>query len=90
MRTSRVPEVRCPKCQKRLSAASSIKHEEPPEAGSVTICLYCGHVMIFQEDKTLRPATQAEIEDLKSNNSEFRRMVSLLAKFRKMQNAELS
>jgi len=37
---------------------------ELPQPGELSLCLGCGTISIFQEDLKLRPATDAELEDI--------------------------
>jgi hypothetical protein len=62
---ARVPERHCLSCGKRLNSASVPGSEDPtPEPGNSTICLYCGHLMVFAEDMSLRALTDAEMVEL--------------------------
>lgn len=61
---ARFPEQRCPECGKKLDTARLVekrKEARAPEAGDRSICLNCGHIMVFNEDFTLREMTIAEV-----------------------------
>jgi hypothetical protein len=60
-----VPEQECPSCGKKLDAVSNLEDPVPtPGPGDATVCLGCGHIMIFAEDLTLRAPTTEEMHDL--------------------------
>lgn len=64
MKQHRLQESRCLGCGKLLDCASCLQHDDAPGPGDVTICLDCGHIMIFTDDMGLRNPNFAEIHDL--------------------------
>ena len=55
----------CPCCGKLLDAATVAgAHEVRPEPGSITICLYCGHLMAFGDGLVLRELTGKEMHEV--------------------------
>lgn len=60
----------CPSCDSILSASSwAMEADMPdPEPGDLTICLYCGELLMFDDDRcpTLKPTA----EELKQGNAE--------------------
>jgi hypothetical protein len=42
----------CLGCGKSIDSATGIFGAGRPEAGDVTICLYCGHIHVYREDAT--------------------------------------
>jgi len=76
---NRIPQTPCPKCGAKLDASGSFETAERPTAGDVSLCAYCGVVLIFADDLTQRPATLAEIEDIEKNSPEFTRVQVMLA-----------
>lgn len=62
MKTTRTPQNYCRTCHYRMDAASSAtKPDEIPDAGSVSLCMKCGELSIFNEDLTLRAPTEQEL-----------------------------
>jgi hypothetical protein len=55
---------RCRGCRKKLDAVTAILHNDQPEPGNITICMYCGHVQAFDENLKLRDLTDEEIYDI--------------------------
>ncbi len=53
----------CLNCGKPLDAASEVaeKPEDAPKPGCVTLCAYCGHIMVFADDMSFRELTDEEI-----------------------------
>lgn len=54
------------KCGKRLDSAFGVNGpmDMEPKEGSVTICLGCCRLYIFDKDKKLRPVTQEDYETM--------------------------
>jgi hypothetical protein len=65
---SRVPPSMCLDCGRINDAATGVDHAEGPDAapqpGDVTVCFYCGHIMVFGDDLMLRNPTDAEIREI--------------------------
>ena len=41
----------CLNCSQWLDAATSIDHRARPHPGATTVCMYCGHIMVFAIQK---------------------------------------
>ena len=63
MQTTRTTCSRCTGCGASLDAATASR--ATPRAGDVTVCFYCGHVLAFADDLSLRPLTAAERHELR-------------------------
>lgn len=68
-RTHRHEETRCLHCGAKIDAATQIRNagesEAKPEAGAITVCLHCGHIMAFADGKgRLRGLTDEEIVEI--------------------------
>ena len=63
MKTTDTPKRPCLGCGAQNDAATETFGEEasPPEGGDVTVCIYCGHISVFNADLTLRNPTDEEI-----------------------------
>jgi len=59
-----VPLSHCPECGHKLDAANVVEEGEiqgtQPEPGDFTICLNCGHLMVFTEGLKLREPNDEE------------------------------
>jgi hypothetical protein len=66
MTETRVTESRCTCCGEKLELAQPVGKDRDaiPKPGCATICAYCGHLMMFADDLTLRNPTDAEIIEL--------------------------
>jgi hypothetical protein len=64
--TTRIGKSRCPFCRAELDAvtAAEVNPLDLPEPGSVTVCLYCGAVLIIGNDLKPRKPTDAELADI--------------------------
>ncbi len=47
MRTSDIPATKCSNCGEIMDAATSLRHNEAPEPGAITICLFCAALYQF-------------------------------------------
>ena len=56
----------CIDCGKKLDAAFAADpaHPDAPLPGSISICMYCHHLMIYGDDMTLRNPTDEEMTEL--------------------------
>lgn len=59
-----LPECRCLSCGTTCNAATSTDGDHDPEPGGITVCLYCGHVMAFDDGMTMRELTDEEMVDI--------------------------
>ncbi len=50
----------CLKCQVEIDAATCVTAAAKPADGDLNICVYCGHLMAFTADTTLRELTPEE------------------------------
>lgn len=57
-----LPDLHCLNCGKLIDGATSVDGDYLPDAGDATICIYCGHLMVF--DLTVRKPNDAELEEL--------------------------
>jgi hypothetical protein len=58
---TRVPENICVACGAPNDGAMAPQHNAKPNAGDVSMCMYCGHLAIFRADLSVREATAAEL-----------------------------
>lgn len=56
----KLPQAYCLNCKCSLNAASHVGGEDKPAPGDSTVCIRCGHVMIFTENWGLRELTADE------------------------------
>jgi len=62
-----IPEFRCLKCNYRMDCTTEAYGNSVPKAGDISMCMMCGHLMIFKEDLTVRDLTHEENEQAKSD-----------------------
>jgi hypothetical protein len=60
VKTTRFEPSPCTSCGKRLDAASHLDGKSVPVPGDATVCIECGHVMVFGENMRLRDPTPQE------------------------------
>jgi hypothetical protein len=56
-----MPSTTCPNCRKGVDGATSVDADAKPGPGDITVCLYCGHIMAFAADLSLRELTDDEM-----------------------------
>lgn len=56
----KVPDSYCTNCGKLLDRARAVDRDEGPTPGSFTVCVHCEHLMVFDNDLSLRDPTAAE------------------------------
>ena len=60
-----VPPSACTNCGEPNDRASSVGVESAmPAPGDFSLCIYCGHLMAFADDLTLRNLTDAETVEI--------------------------
>jgi Zn ribbon nucleic-acid-binding protein len=61
-KSARVPKSKCLACGVRMDRATNMFDGHwKPSPGDFTICLKCGHLMIFADDLRVRELTTAQI-----------------------------
>ena len=78
MRQTLTPVSICWHCDQTTDAVSDVVGKRTPEAGDVTLCLYCCAVAILEHDLTLRRPTVAELHELEDHH-EFRQAFTAFA-----------
>lgn len=56
-------QARCPECRSTLDGATGVDHDERPKPGDVSLCLYCGTILVFEEDR-LRRAQEKDLAEI--------------------------
>lgn len=59
-----LPSVACINCNAELSGAACVAGDAYPRSGDITICIYCGHLMAYADDLSLRNLTSNEIHEI--------------------------
>jgi hypothetical protein len=57
----------CLNCGQKTSLATDKGHGRKPKPGDISICTYCGHIMIFDDELKNRESTDNEIFDIAGN-----------------------
>jgi len=55
---------KCLACGKLLDGATGINDDAHPDPDDWTVCIYCGHIMVFTRDLMLRNPTATEIRQI--------------------------
>jgi hypothetical protein len=64
--TTSLPESACLGCGTLLDTATSLFEDAIPNDGDVTICIKCGHIMVFENNRPRNP-TDVEMKDIAGN-----------------------
>jgi hypothetical protein len=60
-----MPLSRCPGCGAKLDAARAVDADAAsPDPGDFSICLDCGHLMAFDDQRMLRDLTDDEMHQI--------------------------
>lgn len=59
--TTEIPTAYCPSCKTQLDCASDMKAANKPKPGDYTVCIRCGHILIFGAGLKLRELNDSEI-----------------------------
>jgi hypothetical protein len=62
--SKKLPLSHCPACGKALDGASGIGGDFEPEPDDFTICIGCGHLMAFDDQRRFRELTDAEMREI--------------------------
>lgn len=60
METTHLDPTPCPSCGKKLDAATAVSEAARPKDGDLTVCFYCGSILVFGENLSL---SVAKIDD---------------------------
>jgi hypothetical protein len=85
VRTHRHKITRCINCHHKLDAATTHPLEldqRRPRGGDTTVCIECRHIMIYNNDLTVRNPTDEEIIDL-AGDKDIIALMKLFAEFDK-------
>jgi Zn ribbon nucleic-acid-binding protein len=61
---TRVPVSKCPVCGEPNDMAASIEADVTPKPGDFSVCLECGHVMVYDYELKLREPTSADLIEI--------------------------
>jgi hypothetical protein len=59
----------CLNCRTLLDGATGVDTRNRPSPGSVTVCIYCGHISVFANDLSLREPTGEEMREIAGNET---------------------
>lgn len=65
-----VPDTTCPVCSKPLNGATGVDTTASPVEGSVSVCLHCASVLVFNSDLSLRQMTEQEMGTLSQEDQD--------------------
>lgn len=62
-----IPSSACRSCGSPLDAATGVNAALRPYPGAASVCAYCGRIMIFAGDLSLREPTEEEMKAATKN-----------------------
>lgn len=65
--TSHTPQTACTNCGRIVDSATGVSTNNQPNPGDAAVCVGCGHIMAYAEDRTLRELTDDEIKEVAGN-----------------------
>lgn len=60
----KVPDSKCTACGYAMNGAICVGEDAAPDPGDFTVCIECGHLMIFGDGLILRNPTDAEMIEI--------------------------
>ena len=57
-----IKSTRCVCCKKHIDMSTGLQSQIPKE-GDFSVCVYCGQLMVFEADKSLREANDEEMKE---------------------------
>ena len=82
--THRTTACLCPGCGRKLDAATEMGERGAPSAGDVSVCAYCGMLLVFTDAVTVREMRPAEFDTLSQTNKDALRRISVGAQIAAM------
>ena len=58
-------DARCPKCKAKLTGATDPSSHADPAPDDLSVSAYCGALLIFNNDLTMREATREDLAGLR-------------------------
>jgi hypothetical protein len=81
----KVEPTPCPVCHVQLDGISRVKPDSPaegdeclPSPGSVTICIYCGSILIYEPGNHWRETTREDIKQIAATDPKCARMLGIM------------
>lgn len=62
--TTKIPDTDCPYCGRLINAATGVDVGTTPSPGAVSICFYCGEILVFTDTLSYRKPTPEELIDI--------------------------
>lgn len=63
----------CPKCGKRIDSATGVGHNKRPRPGDLSVCLYCGAYLQFDQLLAVELATDDVLAEADAETREWLR-----------------
>jgi len=57
----KIKKSKCTNCGDPLDHAAGLDHDESPSPSDATVCLHCGHIMVYDDNLNLRELTDKEV-----------------------------
>lgn len=68
-------ENRCPECNGKTDAATSIEGDYKPSGGDISLCFHCGAINQFSNDLSIVPIEAGLMEHIKEDDPENYKMI---------------
>lgn len=60
----RLKQCHCPNCNKLIDAVTEVTGDSTPDPGDYTVCAYCLHVLVFNDDLTPVKPNKKQYEEM--------------------------
>ena len=75
-----LPGNHCPKCQRLIDGGTGISYQEAsksPKPGDISVCLYCGALLRYDEQRRSRLVDRKERRELFRQHPEVKELIEL-------------
>lgn len=89
-RQSTVPESACPNCNKVMDRATSIRKDNAvPDSGSISICINCTSILIYNDDLQLELLPKDVLREISITDSKTYQLLRKAQRIIKQKSKEL-
>jgi hypothetical protein len=67
--TNDIPEQRCPYCGNVLNRSTRMMGDGVPDKDDVSLCIRCGGLTVYTEDRSLRRPSIEELAEIKASDA---------------------
>jgi hypothetical protein len=66
----KLTDCNCPRCKSPIDAVSSVEKGVTPQPGHLSVCAFCGEMLIFNDDLSVRSMAPEEFAQMEAEAPE--------------------